>query len=284
VTVVAEANPTVARRKLAVYFRGLREQRGDSYDELAAILEVDRSQASRLYTGARGFQVEDVLALSRWYGLDDTEQARLVALAEEARKRAWWQQYDLPPSVRTLIGMEQAALSIGEYASVVIPGLLQTPAYARAAVAAGAFDMPQQKIPDVVATRMRRQQVLTRKQPPELWAVIDESVLARAGGGAEVMRSQLEHLYARANEPNITVQVIGFNYGLYPGGYHFIILQMSDGLPDVLYNDSVEEPDDTSDAAALQAAKRRWDRLRALALSPRDSADLILRYIDRSGS
>jgi len=286
VTAVAEANPTVARRKLAVYFRRLREQHGTSFDQLAAILEVDRSQASRLYTGARGFQVEDVLALCRWYGLDAAEQARLVALAEEARKRGWWQQYDLAPSLRTLIGMEQAAVSISEYAGSVIPGLLQTREYAEAAaaVAYGAIDVPPQRVADAVKVRMRRQQILARARPPELWVVIDEAVLARVGGGVAVMRNQLEHLHAKANTPGITVQVVGFDYGLYPGGFHSILLQMAEGLPDVIYNEALAEPDDTSDTAALRAARKRWDRLRALALSPRESAELILRHVDRLGS
>lgn len=282
-TVVAEANPTVARRTLAVYFRKLREQRGDSYDELAAILKVDRSQASRLYTGARGFQVEDVLALSRWYGLDSTEQARLVALAEEARKRAWWQQYDLADAYRTMIGMEQAALSISEYAGGVIPGLLQTPDYTRAAaaVAPGAINVPQQRIADAVEVRTRRQRVLARRPPPELWVVIDEAVLARRGGGLATMRHQLEHLYRKANEPGITVQIIGFEYGLYPGGNHFIILHMADDIPDVLYTESLQKPADTADRDDLQAAGKLWDALRALALSPRDSAERIRWHLEQ---
>lgn len=283
VTAVAEANPTVARRRLAVYFRKLREQHGLGLDQLASTLGVDLSQASRLDTGARGFRVEDVDKLCQRYGVSDVEGRRLLALAEEARRRAWWQQYDLAPAYRTMIGMEQAAVSISEYAGGVIPGLLQTPDYTRAAaaVAPGAIDVPQQRITDAVEVRLRRQQVLVRERPPELWVVIDEAVLARRGGGAAIMRRQLEHLHTAANEPGVTVQVVGFEYGLYPGGNHFIILQMGDDLPDVLYTESLQKPADTADTDELQAARRLWDVLRAIALSPRDSATLIRQYIDR---
>ena len=89
---------------------------------------------------------------------------------------------------------------------------------------------------------MRRQQILARQPPPELWVVIDEAALARVAGGQAVMRNQLEHLLSKANEPGITVQIIGFEYGLYPGGgNHFILLRMGDDLPDVLYTESLQD-------------------------------------------
>ena len=282
-TAAGEANPTVARRKLAVYFRQLREQQQVSLGIIAQVLGVDRSQASRLDTGARGFQVEDVQKLARWYGLDDADRTLLVALAEEQRRRAWWQQYDLDPAVRTLIGMEQAALSIAEYASSVIPGMLQTRDYA-VAVASGArgvLDVDQQRLIDAVEVRMRRQRVFDRTRPPELWTVIDEAALARAQGNAEVMRGQLEHLHARATEPGITVQVIGFEYGPYPSGDHFILLHMGGLLSEVLYTDSLHKPTLTTDVQELRGARRLWDGLRALSLSPRDSAERIKEYLDR---
>lgn len=280
-TAVAEANPTVARRRLAVYFRKLRDQRGYSLDQLATLLGVDLSQASRLDTGARGFRVEDVRKLCREYDLPAAELPQLLALAEESRRRAWWQQYDLAPSLRTLIGMEQSALSIGEYAGNVVPGLLQTRDYAQAA-SATATDVPPQKLADVVTVRMRRQQILEREQPPDLWVVIDEAVLARVAGGPAVMRNQLEHLLSKAGEPDITVQVIGFEYGLYPGGgNHFILLRMVDGLPDVLYTETLRTRLDTTEPGELATARRVWDNLRALALSPKDSLARIEQYIDR---
>jgi hypothetical protein len=283
VTAVTEANPTVARRRLALYFRKLRERHELGLDKLSAILRVAPSQASRLDTGARGFQIEDVERLSQLYGLDEAEQARLVALAEEARKRAWWQQYDLHPALRTMIGMEQAALSISEYCGGVIPGLLQTPDYARAAATAGEMDVPRHKLDHAVQVRMRRQRVLTRERPPELWVVIEEAALARVAGGPAVMRAQLEHLHTKATEPGITVQVIGFEYGLYPGagGNHFILLNMGDDLPDVLYSESLQEKSDTTDRSKVDAARKLWDTMRALALSPRDSAERIKQYIDQ---
>ena len=181
-----------------------------------------------------------------------------------------------------MIGMEQAARSIGEYAGSVIPGLLQTSEYARASFAAALVDVPRQTADDVVTVRMRRQQVLNRQRPPELWVVIDEAALARVAGGTAVMRHQLEHILVEAEKPHVTVQVIGFEYGIYPGGgNHFILLGMDEPLPDVLYRESLEKHSDTADGAELQSARKLWDVLRALALSPRDSAKRITKHLDQ---
>ena len=284
-TAVAEANPTVARRKLAVYFRTLRRQHGLGLEQLSDILKVDISQASRLDTGARGLRVGDVEKLAQQYGLPDPERRALGGTCRRQRKRARWQQYDLHSAYRTMIGMEQAARSISEYAGGVVPGLLQTADYARAAVADSALDVPEQKIAEVVEVRLRRQHVVNRERPPDLWVVIEEAALARVGGGAAVMRHQLEHLKTMSDRPGITVQVIGFEYGLYPGagGNDFILLEMGDDLPDVLYEESLQKHVDTTDRGELLAYRKLWDKMRSLALSPRDSAERIQQYIARLG-
>lgn len=281
-TVAPQSNPTVARRELAVFFRSLREQRKHSLDELAGYLGVAASQASRLDTGARGYRVEDVEKLSTWYDLAEADRKRLLALAEESRRRSWWQQVEVAPAYRTLIGMELAAVSINEYCGSVMPGLLQTRDYAEAAAAAGAIDVQPEKIHSAAAVRMRRQEVLERDPPPQLWVVMDEAALARVAGGREIMLTQLQHLHSIAMRPNITVQVIGFEYGLHPGlTGHFILLGMDGSLPDVVYKEDQLESSDSSLEENLRFTRRLWDSLRALALSPRDSLDRIMQYAER---
>jgi transcriptional regulator with XRE-family HTH domain len=287
VTVAVEANPTVARRRLAVYLNRLREQHGYDLNKLAGVLEVNLSQASRLDTGARGFRVQDVGTLCRLYGIDSQEEARLVALAAESRKRAWWQQVYLPDAVRTLIGMEQAAVSINEFAGSVIPGLLQTREYAEAAArAVVGLDIAPHQLRAAIDARMRRQEVLDRADPPELWVVMDEAVLARGAGGRDVMCRQLERVHQAAERHRVTVQVIAFEQGLYAlSSQHVQILEMGGELPDVVYTEDNLHHVDKSDEKVLRSTRRLWDRLRALALSPRESATVIERYIDdlRSG-
>jgi len=282
VTVAVEANPTVARRRLAVYFNRLREQHGYDLTKIAGLLDVNVSQASRLDTGARGFRVQDVSRLCRLYGIEPAEEARLVAIAEESRKRAWWQQVFLSDSARTLIGMEQAALSISEFAGSVIPGLLQTREYAEAAGrAASGLDIDPRQLQAAIDARMRRQEILDRANPPELWVVMDEAVVARGARRHGVMARQLERVRQVAERPHVTVQVIGFDEGLYAlSSHHFQILGMAGELPDIVYTEDILHHADKSDEKVLRSTRRLWDRLRALALSPEESAGLIERYID----
>ncbi len=284
-TGASQPNPTVARRELAVIFRALRERQKRSLEDLAAHLDVALSQASRLDTGARGFRPDDVRKLASWYRLGDAEETRLLALATESRKRAWWQQVDLPNSYRTLIGMEQAAVAVNEYCSSVVPGLLQTPEYARAATAASVLDIDAEQIDPAVDVRLRRQSVLSRTPPPQLWVVIDEAALARVTGGRDVMRAQLEHLRDAAARRNIVVQVIGFEYGTHPGGEsHFILLDMAGDLPDVVYTEGLHGPDDSSAELDIRRYRRIWDLLRSIALNPRESSRRIASYAQRLAS
>jgi transcriptional regulator with XRE-family HTH domain len=264
---------------LAFYFRRLREQRGHTLEELGRVLGVAQSQASRLDSGARGFGVEDVWRLCDWYGLRPGEAGRLVALAEEARRRAWWQQIELPEAYRIMIGFERAAEAINEFCNVVIPGLLQTEEYA--AAAARMADAGPSEIERAVQVRMRRQDILARPDPPELSVVIDEVVLARGAGGRRVMREQCERLLEFADRPRVTIRVIAFDAGMYP--FHvmqFILMDMGRRLPGFYYTEGMLAASHSSDEGDLQQARRQWQQLQSRALTPAESVSLIARYRD----
>lgn len=274
-----EVNPTVARRELAVYFRRLREQHGRTPAQLGELLGVAQSTVSRLDSGARGFRVEDVERLCDWYGLGEGERSRLLALADEARRRAWWQQVDLDPSYRTLIGLERAAESISEFCNGVIPGLLQTERYATAAVNIG--DLDPAGVKEVVGVRMRRQEILRRSDPPTLSIVLDESVLARGAGGSSVMREQLLHLLDLSRRPRTIIQVLGFEVGLYTATIaQFILLDMGRRIPPIYYYEDQFSGTDTDDEQKVRQGRLVWKRLQAEALDPMRSADRIRRHYD----
>jgi hypothetical protein len=277
-----EANPTVARRRLAVYFKRLREQRGVGLDELASVLDVDPSFASRLDTGARGFRAQDIGPLCDLYDIDREERERLLAIVAESRRRAWWQKIDLDDSLRTLIGMEQAALAIREFAASAVPGLLQLREYAEAVSEAVGTPVPPRQHPPAIEARMRRQEILGREHPPALWAIIDEAVLARGAGDRFVMRKQLTHLHDVSLRPAVRLQVVGFERGFYPAwGQHFQLLEMGDELPDVLYQENYMNLADTADAVAVEGALRLWNNLDRLALDPDESRKRVSHYIEQ---
>ena len=278
-----EPNPTAARRELALVFRSLREGRGLGLPELAAYLGVSEVQASRLDRGVRGLRPDDVRKLAVWFGLPDVERDRLLALAIESRKRAWWQQVEISSEAyRTLIGMEQAAQFVGEYGSGVVPGLLQTRAYAEASAVGSELGMTSDQIETSVSVRMRRQEILQRDRPPRLWVVVDEAVLARVTGGRDVMSEQLRHLVNVGERPSVTIQVIAFDYGVHPGGNsNFILIDTGQGLPDLVYVEGLRGPAEFTDAAGTQRYREVWETLTAIALDPRQSRERIEWYLGR---
>ena len=158
---------------------------------------------------------------------------------------------------------------------VVVPGLLQTPDYARALLANRIGAEPD-AVDEVVAARIGRQSILARDKPPELWVVIDEAVLHRPVGGPYVMREQINHVMKAARRSNVVVQVIPATVGVHDGfpGAGFIIADFDDA-PHVAYQDTPvrgQVIEDTDDIAVLMAT---WDRLRAEALPRTASLDLM---------
>jgi len=188
----------------------------------------------------------------------------------------------LPSWFRTLIGLEEAATLIRGYDPHWIPGLLQTPDYARASVSTGFPDATAEEVGRRVDLRVARQHILTRPDPPRLWLIIDETALRRpaATTGPEVMRAQIDTLTEAAGRPNITLQVLPFTAGLHPAMYGpFRIFRFDPhDQPDIVYGESMtsawylDKPDET--ALYTQAL----DRISAQA-APGEDTVKILRQI-----
>ena len=117
-------------------------------------------------------------------------------------------------SFRPFAAYEEAATSLRSFEHSHVPGLLQTAEYARAvprAVLGIRANIHLDELDDLVASRLARQAILDRDNPPMLWVVIDEAVLHREVGGPKVMREQLLHLAAMSGRPNIALQVIPYS-------------------------------------------------------------------------
>lgn len=170
---------------------------------------------------------------------DEAERATLLALARQAKVAGWWHQFDdvVPPWFEPYLGLEQAASVIRAYEALFVPGLLQTPEYARAVLAVGADGRPELDTKRRVQLRIHRQRAIYRESPARLWAVIDEAALRRQVGGRPVMRAQLLHLIEVARLPHIKVQVLPFRGGAYTGaGVPLTMLRFAeDELPDIVY-------------------------------------------------
>lgn len=275
----SNVNPTVRRRRLGSELRKLRERKGMTAEEVAAKLLVSQSKISRLENGRRSISQRDVRDLCGVYGVDDGRVVdSLMQMAKESRQQGWWHAFgDVPYSV--YIGLETDAASLRVYESLVVPGLLQTPEYARAVIEGMWPEATQAEVDKRVQVRLKRQERITdTAHPVRYWVVVDEAALRRVAGDVRIMSAQLEHLVDRSSMPHVTLQVLPYSMGAHPGMYgKFAILEFEDvsdatvvyleGVTSDLY---LEKPNDVHDYSLM------YEHLRALALGPDQSRQFIL--------
>lgn len=188
----------------------------------ADALTASVTKVAKIERGQVPMRDPDIRALCHLYG--ETGEAvigRLLALAKADRDRrkakGWWNQYPHLKAQIEYIALEDIATEVRTWQLTFVPGLLQTPDYARAlAVGNGAWgDLDE--IESFVEARMGRQARLVGERPLQLWALLHEGVLCQQVGGRDVMRAQLEHLLDMAHLPNVRVQIVPFIAGAHPG-------------------------------------------------------------------
>src|SRR2546421_3907482 len=180
------SGPTVLRILLGAQLRKLREAKGVTRDEAGWEIRSSESKISRMELGRVSFKERDVADLLTFYGVsDEQERATMLALAREANTPGWWNRFTdiLPTWFQSYLGLEAAAALIRTYEIQFVPGLLQTDDYARAVILLAHDRATADDVERRVALRRERQQALLRKEPPELWAVVDEAALRRPIGG-----------------------------------------------------------------------------------------------------
>ncbi len=236
----SKGGPTVLRILLGTQLRRLRVAREVTRDEAAYAIRASHAKISRLELGRVGFKERDVADLLTLYGVrDPAEREPLLALARQANAPGWWHKYNdlLPSWFEVYVGLEEAAARLRTYENQFVPGLLQSPDYARAVIMLGHGAASEEEIERRVELRMRRQRRLTGPDAPRLWAVVDEAALSRPLGGAAVMRAQIEHLLEMTSYPNIRLQILPFERGGHAAaGGPFTVLRFAEPeLPDVVY-------------------------------------------------
>ncbi|MEU1442388.1 helix-turn-helix transcriptional regulator [Streptomyces sp. NPDC059340] len=189
-------------------------------------------------------------------------------------------RYAYPSWFLPFVELEKDAVTIRSFQSQIIPGLLQTESYARAML----VKVRPDNLDDLVAARMTRQSVFERDERPRTWFIMDEYVLLRHIGGEAVMRPQLELLLKAGSEPRTVIQVIPREVAAHPGlSGPFTVLGFDDG-PDVLFVDGFSQGRMALDGSEVSEGARAYDLLRAVALSPDESADLIGRHLEELGT
>jgi transcriptional regulator with XRE-family HTH domain len=286
-------SPTVRRRRLAAELREIRESKGKSGDAVAAALRWSPSKISRYERAKTGLQPREVERLLDYYEITGARRQLLLELAEDATQKGWWEEYGdkLNPDYRQFIGLEDEASSIAIWQVDVLPGLLQTPAYAKHII--GSYSQIEPVTPGMidrlVRVRIRRQQVLDRDSAVQLSVVLDESVLQRRIGADRVMAEQLQRLERDTGRPNVEVRILPLDAEHSVFGESFVIFRFGEdgeaSLQDVV---STEHLTTDFSLEGERETYLHWIAFNTLAkesLPPAESKKLIRKMADHwSGS
>jgi transcriptional regulator with XRE-family HTH domain len=283
----ASSSPTALKRWIAYELRRLREARGRTRQEAATRLGRTVAQIGHLETGRNLPSAGDVEVLLNWYGHPDRVEFFRDLLKQAKKGRDWWVGLAdaVPDYFALFLGLEASAAQVQSYDCQVVPGILQTPAYAQAIIRAGERAWPDHEVARRVELRMARQQLIERADEPlQVWSVLDEGVLHRQVGGAEVMREQLERLVKLAERPNIDLQVLPATAGAHAGTEGtFTLLTFLPELhsdPGIVYVETRVRGIYHEDPAEIQSYRRALTRLQVQALTPDESPAMIQRIAE----
>jgi transcriptional regulator with XRE-family HTH domain len=205
-------SPTVRRRRLAAELRRLRARSGRTANDVAGVLGWSKAKVSRYELAQSGLKPRDVQSLLDVYDVHGEHRQQLLALAEEATQKGWWEAYSdvLTEEHLAFIGLEAEATSVLQWQVGVMPGLLQTEQYARHVFLGyrEVAPVPPTVIERRVETRLIRQQRLTAAPPLDFAVVLDESILLRQWGDRATMQEQLERLAEVSDLPNVTLRIL----------------------------------------------------------------------------
>ncbi|MEV5935048.1 helix-turn-helix transcriptional regulator [Streptomyces sp. NPDC052079] len=275
--------PAVRRRKLGAELRALRTSAGLTSGEAARMAGWHQSKVSRIETGTSGVKPADVRLLLDVYGVADRQLRELLLVlsgsGDGGGRHHWWHAYRgvLPPTYRDFISLESQASAMRTLETTVIPGLLQTPEYARAVTEAALEGASEERLDALVEVRLARQDILRAEPPLELSAVLDEAVLRREVGGPGVMSRQLNRLVEAAQLPQVRLQVLPFTAGAHIGVTGpFVIFSFSRTSDlDVVVLDHLTSSLHLERKEDLRVYVEAFNALSIHALSPEDSLDFI---------
>ncbi|MER6953273.1 helix-turn-helix transcriptional regulator [Streptomyces sp. NPDC000618] len=271
--------PTARRVRLATELRKLRERAGLTSTEAAQLLSSSSGQLSNVESARFGVSPERVRAMANIYSC--TNQPYVDALADMAAEKTrgqWWDAYRevLPSGLLTLAELEHHANAIRTAFTAHIPGMLQTTEHAREIFS---HAIPAPTPPEVehrVSHRIQRQNVVFQASPNPYSTVIHEAALHMRVGGRRVAREQLQHLIEMSERDHITLRVLPFDVGAFPGSGQSINY-LCGPVPelDTVQLDQFHGPGLLDAEAHLQKYRCLLDVVEAAALSPEKSRDLI---------
>jgi transcriptional regulator with XRE-family HTH domain len=249
---------------IAVTLREERERRGLSGNKLAGEIGCDRSYVSRVENGHIHLSVAYARKIDALWG---TRYEWLVMLASASDEGDWF---------TGLVEYEGRATHHRMWEALIIPGLLQTPDYARAALSAGLVDDVEAALEQRLA---RQRAVWDTPQPPHVSAIVNWGVFEQPVGGSEIMRGQLAYLLELGERPNVTVRVLGKHVGANIGQDGSFTLLGVDGR-DVAFATAPERGRLVTNPSEVQRFQVRYDRIANIAANRSDSRTVIERAME----
>lgn len=224
--------PTIADRRISMRLKRLREATGKDVPDVAETGIVSDSWLYDLEAGRAAPSKRMVVSLANFYGADPDEVRTLAEAADRAATPGWWQAHTPgAPGLMSYVALENDAIQIETYQALVVPGLLQTPEYARAVELEGGPNPDPEAIERAVRFRLERQRA-AEDRGVEITAIMDEGALQREVGGPEVRRGQVDHLLALSERAGIDVRIVPYRKGAHPGDRgRFTRLKFADHPP-----------------------------------------------------
>jgi hypothetical protein len=274
-----ENDATPRGREIGLILQRAAKERRMTGADIARWLDWSESKVSRLLNGKHPCTHDDVLAVVTATRLRGEERARALHLAGQVAEPEWVQQFGrrLPPELRTLASYEAAAAGIVDFETSFIPGLLQTPDYARALIRATAA-IPADEVDDRIAARMRRRNIMLRSgpKPPDCAFYLDEHAVTRVGPGRGVMCRQVHHLLQTATRSNVQIRIVPERQGFHAGQRPFHLMTFLDLKP-VVHLESDTSVQFVQRTETVETYQEISNKLARVALSQGESREWLAR-------
>jgi transcriptional regulator with XRE-family HTH domain len=281
---------SVPLRVIGRHLKQAREAANVSILAAANELELSRPRLYRIEAGKAPLRAMEIKTMCSLYEVPPALTDALVNLGKEAKVKGWWHAYGdaIPEWFQLYVGLEAAASHLRWYEQALIPGMFQTEAYATAMFRTRR-GITDDEVEKNVGLRMERKRLLRRRDAPTIEIIVDEAAIRRPIPDVEEMRHQLAHLVNTADaSPTVSLRILPLTAGASGAtAGSFVVLDFPDpghrlaepttvyieGMTGALYLDKPHE---------VAAYTHTWDSLCSLALSERDSADLIATVIKES--
>ncbi|MFE7353400.1 helix-turn-helix domain-containing protein [Streptomyces sp. NPDC057543] len=274
----SRTSPTERQKRLGRELRKMRLAADVSAETAARLLGVDRSRLSNIEQGIRAISEDRLRTLAHACGCQDHAYIEALAGMTRPARGRWWERYrdSLPEGLLDIAELEANALRMRTAHSVHIPGILQTSDHALAVFRVVVPALPEHEVALRLAHRVERQQILEGTASPEYVGVIHEAALRMQFGGRKVARVQLDHLLTVSESRHITLRVIPFDAGAFPGAGQTV--NYAEGpVPqlDTVQVDSTHGPEFLYGEEQLAKYRSHLDWMERIALPPQQSRDFI---------